>query len=50
MWQHKSKILTPISNMTSKQAKRNWCGECQKVFDTVKNGLNRKFALISKLL
>ena len=23
MWQHRSKILTPLTSMTSKQAKRN---------------------------
>ena len=35
MWQHSSKILRPLSSMTSKQAKLNWSKECQKTFDTI---------------
>ena len=36
IWQHRSEILTPLSSMTSKQAKWNWSKECQKAFDTIK--------------
>ena len=35
MWQHRSERLTPLSSMTSKQAKWNWSKECQKAFDTI---------------
>ena len=35
MRKHRSGILTPLSGMTSKQAKRNWSKECQKTFDTI---------------
>ena len=35
MWKHRSGISTPLSRMTSKQAKWNWSKECQKAFDTV---------------
>ena len=34
--QHRSEILTPLSNMTSKQAKQNWSKEYQKPFDIMK--------------
>ena len=37
MWKHRSGILTPLSSMTSKQAKWIWYKECQKAFDTIKN-------------
>ena len=36
MWQHRSEILTSLSNVTSKQAKWNWSNEYQKAFDTIK--------------
>ena len=45
MSQHRSKILTPLSSMTSKQAKRNWSEECQNVFDTIKNLVSREILL-----
>ena len=32
MWQQISEISTPLSGMTSKQAKWNWSKECQKAF------------------
>ena len=35
MWQHRSKILTPLSSMTSTQTKWNWSKEFQKAFDTI---------------
>ena len=41
MWQHRSKILTPLSSMTPKQAKWNWSKECQKAFDTIKKLVSR---------
>ena len=28
-------MLTPLSSMTSNQAKYNWSKECQNVFDTI---------------
>ena len=37
MWHHRSKILTPLSSMTSKQAKWIWSKKCQKAFDTIKS-------------
>ena len=37
MWQYRSEILTPLSSLTSKQAKWNWSNECQKAFDTIKS-------------
>ena len=42
MWQHRSEILTPLSSMTSKQAKWNWSKECQKTFDTMKKLVSRE--------
>ena len=36
MWQHKSKILTPLSSVTPEQVKWNWSNKCQKAFDTIK--------------
>ena len=45
MWQHRSGILTPLSSMTSKQAKWNWSKECQKAFDTIKKLVSRETLL-----
>ena len=45
MWQHRSEILTPLSSMTSKQAKKKWNKECQKAFDTIKNLVSRETLL-----
>ena len=42
MWQHKSEILTPLSSMTSKQAKWNWSKEYDKAFDTIKKLVSRE--------
>ena len=47
MWQHRSKILTHLSSMTSKQAKWNWSKEYQKVFDTIKKLISRDTLLSS---
>ena len=45
MWKHRSGILTPISSMTSKQAKWNQSKECQKAFDTIKKLVSRETIL-----
>ena len=45
MWQHRSGILTPLSSMTSKQAKWNWDDKCQQAFDTIKKLVARKTLL-----
>ena len=37
MWKHRSGILTPLSSMTSKEAKWNCIIKCQKVFDKLKS-------------
>ena len=45
MWQHRSKILTPLSSMISKQAKWNWSIECQKAFEPIKKLVSRETLL-----
>ena len=45
MWKQRSSILTPLSSMTSKQAKWNWSKECQKAFDTIKRLVSRETLL-----
>ena len=45
MWQHRSKILSPLSSMTSKQAKWHWSKESQKVFDTTHDFISRETLL-----
>ena len=45
MWNHRSGILTPLSSMTSKQAKWNWNKECQKAFDTIEKVVSRETLL-----
>ena len=45
MWQYKSKILTPLSSTTSKQAKWNWSKECRKVFNAIKKLIFRETLL-----
>ena len=45
MWKSRSGILTPLSSMTSKQAKWNWNKECQKAFDTIKKVVSRETLL-----
>ena len=37
MWQHRSKTLTPLSSMTSKQSKWNWSKEFQNAFNKIKS-------------
>ena len=37
MWKDGSGILTPLSDMTSKQAKWNWRKKYQKAFDAIKS-------------
>ena len=46
MWQHRSEILTPLSSLTLKQAKRNWGKEYKKAFDAIKKLVSRE-ALLS---
>ena len=45
MWKHRSGILTPLSSMTSKQAKWNWDDKCQQAFDTIKKLVARQTLL-----
>ena len=45
MWKHRSDILTPLSAMTSKQAKWNWDTKCQKAFDSIKKIVSRETLL-----
>ena len=45
MWKHRSGILTPLSSMTSKQAKWDWTPECQKAFDEIKKVVSRETLL-----
>ena len=45
MWQQRSKILTPLSSMNSKQAKFNWIIECCMAFDTIKKLVSRETLL-----
>ena len=45
MWQHRSKMLTPLSSMTSKQAKWNWSKEYQKNLDTINKLVSRETLL-----
>ena len=42
MWQHRSEIISPLSRMTSKQAKCSWSKECQKAFDTIKKTASKE--------
>ena len=45
MWKHRSDILTPLSSMTSKQAKWNWDRKCQQAFDSIKKIVSRETLL-----
>ena len=45
MWKNRSGILTPLSNMPSKQSKWNWDSKCQKTFDKVKKLVARQTLL-----
>ena len=45
MWKHISGILTPLSSMTSKQAKWNWSKECRNTFDTNKKLVSKETLL-----
>ena len=44
-WQHRSKILTPLSTVTSKQIKWNWSKNRQKAFDTIEKLFSRETLL-----
>ena len=45
MWKCRSVILTPLSSMTSKQAKWSWNQEYQKAIDTIKKFVSRETLL-----
>ena len=45
MWKHRSDILTPLSGMTSKEAKWDWTPACQKAFDDIKKVVSRETLL-----
>ena len=45
MWKSRSDILTPLSSMTSKQAKWDWNTKCQQAFDTIKKLVSRNTLL-----
>ena len=45
MWKGRSGILTPLSSMTSKEAKWNWTKECQQAFDKIKQLVSRETLL-----
>ena len=45
MWIHRSDVLTPLTSMTSKQAKWKWDDKCQKAFDTIKKIVSRETLL-----
>ena len=45
MWKGRSGILTPLSSMTSKEAKWNWTSECQEAFDKIKKLVSRETLL-----
>ena len=47
MWQRNSKILTPLSSLSSKQVEWNWSKECQKAFDTTEMLVSRETLLSS---
>ena len=36
MWIKRSEVLSPLTSMTSKEAKWNWTNECQMAFDKLK--------------
>ena len=45
MWKHRSDILTPLSGMTSKEAKWDWTPACQKAFEDIKKVVSRETPL-----
>jgi len=45
MWIHRSDILTPLTSMTSKQAKWKCDDKCQKAFDSIKKIVSRETLL-----
>ena len=45
MWIHRSEVLSPLTSMTSKQAKWNWDAKCQKAFQEIKRIVSRETLL-----
>ena len=45
MWIKRSEVLSPLTSMTSKEAKWNWTNECQMAFDTIKKIVSREVLL-----
>jgi hypothetical protein len=45
MWVHRSKLLAPLTSMTSKNIKFNWTDEHQKAFDNIKKIICREVML-----
>ena len=46
MWKHRSDTLTPLTQMTSKQANWNWTEEHQKAFEHMKKSISRETLLV----
>ena len=45
MWKQRSGILSPLSSMTSKQARWNWSKEYQKAFDSIERLVSKETLL-----
>ena len=45
MWIKRSEVLSPLTSMTSKEAKWNWTNECQMAFDKIKKIVSREVLL-----
>ena len=45
MWIKRSEVLSPLTSMTSKEAKWNWTNECQMAFDIIKKIVSREVLL-----
>ena len=47
MWKHRSVFLTPVTEMTSKQATSNWAEEHQKAFKKhMKKSISKETLLV----
>ena len=46
MWKHRSDVLTPFTQMTSKQATWKWDEYCQKSFEHMKKTISRETLLV----
>ena len=45
MWQKRSKILAPLTTLTSKNVKYDWKDDHQKCFDAIKYAIGRELLL-----